>query len=120
MHCSSARYGGICRIPSVSSEELALNRLVRCEPSRFRCHGHSLLLSSYLCRIKRKENSSCNTCGHTLQDLAHLQLDYPVSEPLRSTIFGTTVELCFITCGVSRLLGLLRVPPRPHPSEGVG
>jgi len=29
----------------------------RCKLSRLRCHGHSLFLSSYLCRIKRKENS---------------------------------------------------------------
>jgi len=51
------------------------------------CHGHSLLLSSYLCRIKRK-NSSCSTCGHPLQDLPHL-LDCPASEPLWHTIFDT-------------------------------
>jgi len=40
-------------------------------------HGHSLLLSSYLCRIKRKENSSCSACGHPLQDLTHLLLAVP-------------------------------------------
>jgi len=45
-----------CQIPSVSSEELALPHFIRCELFRLRCHGHSLLLSSYLCRIKRKEN----------------------------------------------------------------
>jgi len=33
-----------CQIPSVSSKELALPRLVRCELSRLRCHGHSLSL----------------------------------------------------------------------------
>ena len=32
--------------PKVSSEELLLSRPIRCEFSRLRCHGHSLLLSS--------------------------------------------------------------------------
>jgi len=31
---------------------------------------------SYLCRIKRKENSSCSACVHPLQDLTHLLLDF--------------------------------------------
>jgi len=35
-----------CQISSVSSEELALPRLIRCELSRLRCHGHSFLLFS--------------------------------------------------------------------------
>jgi len=49
-----------CQIPSVSSEDLAFTR---CELSRRRCHDHSLLLSSYRSRIKRKENSSYSACG---------------------------------------------------------
>jgi len=32
----------------LSFQELALSRLAHFEPSRLRCHGHSLLLSSYL------------------------------------------------------------------------
>jgi len=48
------------------------NRLIRCELSRLCCHGHSLLLSSYLCRI-------------------HLLLDYPASEPLQRG--GTTSSI---------------------------
>ena len=36
------------QVPEVSSEELILSRPIRCELSRLRCHGHSLLLSSYL------------------------------------------------------------------------
>jgi len=82
-----------CQIHSVSSKELALLRLIRCELSRLRCHGHSLLLSSYICRIKRKENSSCIACGHPLKDMIHLFLDCPVSEPLRRAIFGTTSSI---------------------------
>jgi len=31
---------------------IVLPRLIRCELFRLRCHGHNLLLSSYLCRIK--------------------------------------------------------------------
>jgi len=42
-----------------------------------------LLLTSYLRRIKRKENSSYSACGHQLQELTHLLLDYPASKPLR-------------------------------------
>jgi len=79
-----------CQIPSVSSEELAHPRLIRCELSRLHCHGHSLLLSSYLYRVKRKENSSYSAYGHPLQDLSHLFLNCPASEPLRRAIFGTT------------------------------
>ena len=65
------------QVPKVSSEELLLSRPIRCELSRLRCHGHSLLLSSYLHRISRKENSACNASGHSLQDLNHLLLDFP-------------------------------------------
>jgi len=66
-----------CQIPSVFSIEVALPRLIRCELSRLRCHSHSLLLPSYLCRIKRKENSLCSACGHLLQDLITSSLTVP-------------------------------------------
>jgi len=94
-----------CQIPSVSSEELALSRLIRCKLSRLRCHGHSLLLSSCLCRMERKENSSCSACRHPLQDPTHLLLDCPGSEPLRRAIFGTTSSIfdlgAWLDCWVS-------------------
>ena len=48
------------QVPKVSPEELLLSRPIRCELSRLRCHGRSLLLSSYLHRINRKENSACS------------------------------------------------------------
>ena len=76
------------QVPEVSSEELLLSRPICCELSRLGCHGHSLLLSSYLHRISRKENSACSACGHPLQDLNHFLLDCPASEPLRKSIFG--------------------------------
>ena len=113
-------------VPEVSSEELLLPRSIRYKLSRLRCHGHSLLLSSYLHRISRKENSACSACGHPLQDLNHLLLDCPASEPLRKSIFDSSLSLSLYILdlwsrpwGVARLLGLRGVPPRPHPSEGV-
>ena len=112
------------QVPKVSAEEQLLSRPIRCELSRFRCHGHSLLLSSYLHRISRKkENSACSACGHPLQDLNHLLLDCPASEPLCKSIFGSAlsiIDLWSRPWGVARLLGLRGVSPRPHPSEGVG
>ena len=102
---------------------LLLSRSIRSELSRLRCHGHSLLLSSYLHRISRKENSDCSACGHPLQDLNHLLLDCRASEPLRKSIFGSSLSILDLWSrpwGVARLLGLRGVPPSPHPSEGVG
>ena len=72
---------------------LLLSRSIRNELSRLRCHGHSLLLSSYLHRISRKENSDCSACGHPLQDLNHLLLDCRASEPLRKSIFGSSLSI---------------------------
>ena len=51
-----------------------LPRHARCVFSRLRCNGHCLLLSSYLSRIGRIENSSCSACGHSSQDTYHLIL----------------------------------------------
>ena len=109
------------QVPEVSSEELLLSLPIRCELSRLRCHGHSLLLFSYLHRISRKENSACGACGHPLQDLNHF-FNCPASEPLRKSIFVFSLfilDLWSRRWGVARLLGLCGVLPRPHPSEGV-
>jgi len=76
-----------------------------------------LFLSSYLCTIKWK-NSPCSAGGHPLQELTHLLLDCPSSEPLRRAIFGTTssiFDLWSRTWGVARVLGLHGVTPRPRP-----
>ena len=54
------------QVPKVYSEELLLSRSIRCKLSRLRCHGHSLLLSSYFHRISRKEDSACSACGQPL------------------------------------------------------
>jgi len=72
---------------------------------------------------KMKKNSSCSTSRHLLQDLTHLLLDCPASEPLRRAIFGTTFSIYDLWSklwGMARLLDHCGVPPCPHPSEGVG
>ena len=81
------------QVPEVSLEEL-LSCPIRCELSRLCCHGHSLLLSSYFHKISWKENSACSACGHPLQNLSHL-LDCPASEPLRKSIFGSSLFLTY-------------------------
>jgi len=96
-------------------------RLVRCELSRLRYHGHSLLLSSYLCRIKLKENS-CSACGHQLPDLTHL-LDCSASEPLRRAIFGTTSSIFDFWSRPWSMTDCIGSPPYSSAllsSEGVG
>ena len=110
------------QVPEVSSEELLLSRPIRCELSHLRCHGHNLLLSSYLHMISRKENSACSACGYPLQDLNHLLLDCPASEPLRISIFSSSLSILDLwprPWDVARLLGLGGVPPCPHPSKRV-
>ena len=114
------------QVPEVSSDELFLSRSMRSGLSRLRCHGHSLLLPSYLHRISRKENSDCSACGHPPQDLNHLLLDCPASEPLRRSIFGSSLSMvqtlrCGPTVGSPRSssappsLGRGRVVPPPPP-----
>jgi len=78
-----------------------------------------------ICRIKRKNISSCSACGHPLQDLTHLLLDCPAPEALRRAIFGTTSSIFYLwfrPWGVGSLrssstppsLGRGRVEPPPH------
>ena len=111
------------QVPSISTEELVLPRHARCVLSRLRCNGHSLLLGSYLSRIRRIENSSCSACGHSPQDTSHLILHCPATDSLRGSLFGDSLSLYDLWSrpwGVARLLGLHGLPPCPHPSEGVG
>ena len=108
------------QVPKVSSEKLLLSRPIRCELSRLRCHGHSLLLSSYLHRISRKENSACSARGHPLQNLNHL-LDCLASEPLRKSIFGSSLSIFDLWSrpwGVARLLGLRSSSAPPSLGRG--
>ena len=108
---------------SISTEELVLPRHARCVLSRLRCNGHSLLLSSYLLRTCRIENSSCNACGYSSQDISHLILHCPATDSLRRSLFGDYLSLYDLWSrpwGVAWLLELHGLPPCPHPSEGVG
>jgi len=73
-----------CQIPSVSSKELVLPRLVRCELSR----SQPLFVLSSM--QDKTDEFFCSVCGHPLKDLTHLLLDCPASKPLRHGIFGTT------------------------------
>ena len=111
------------QVPSISTEKLVLPRHARCVLSCLRCNGHSLLLSSYLSRIDRIENSSCSACGHSSQDTSHLILHCPATDSLCRSLFGDSLslyDLWSIPWGVTRLLKLHGSPPCPHPSEGVG
>jgi len=116
-----------CQIPSVSSKKLALSCLIRCELSRFSCHGHSLLLSPDLCRIKRKENSSCSACGHLCRiwltfflTASHPSLSgAPFSAPLLPFLTSGTDLVAWPDCWVSvewlhPSLGRGRVAPPPE------
>ena len=111
------------QVSSISTEELVLPRHARCVLSRLRCNGHSLFLGSYLSRIGRIENPSCNACGHSSQDISHLILHCPATDSLRRSLFGGSLSLYDLWSrfwGVARLLGLHGLPPCPHPSEGIG
>ena len=70
--------------------------------------------------------SVSTACGHPLQDLNHLLLDCPASEPLRKSIFGSSLSMvqtlgCGPTVGFPRSssappsLGRGRVVPPPPP-----
>jgi len=101
--------------------KLALSRLACCELSRLRCHGQSLRLSSYLCRIKQKENSSCSVCGHQLQDLTS-----PPSGLSRIWVSPARHLWHYLFYfyhwsrpkGMPRLLGLRGIPPFPILGRG--
>ena len=69
-----------------------LPRHARCVFSRLHCNGHSLLLSSYLCRIGRIENSSWSACGHSSQDTSHLILHCLASNSLSRSLFGDSLR----------------------------
>ena len=111
------------QVPSISTKELVLPRHARCVLSRLRCNGHSLLLNSFLFRIDRIEKPSCSVCGHSSQDTSHLILHCPATDSLRRLLFGDSLsvyDLWFRPWVVARLLGLLGLPPCPHPSKRVG
>ena len=76
-------HGGTCAPSSCSL----------CVLSRLRCNGHSLLLSPYLFRIGRFEDTCCSACGHSFQDTSHLILHCPTTKFLRRSLFGDSLSL---------------------------
>jgi len=66
-------------------------------------------------------NSSCSACGHPLQDMTHLLLDCPASEPLQRAIVGTTssiFDLWSRPWGVARLSVEFLHAPIPRKESG--
>ena len=96
------------QVPSISTEELALPRHVRCVLSHLRSNEHSLLLRSYLSRIGSIENPSCSACGHSSQDTSHLILHCPATNSFRHSLFGDSLSLYDLWSrpwGVARVSG---------------
>ena len=94
-----------------------LPRHACCVFTRLLCNGHSILLSSYLSRIGRIENSFCSACGHSSQDTSHLILHCPATDSLRRSLFDDSLflyDLWFRPWGVSWLHGLSPWPPIPR------
>ena len=111
------------RLPRFPPKNLCSNVMLAVFSSRLHCNGHSLLLSSYLFRIGRIKNPSCNACGHAAQNTSHLILHCAATNSLRRSLFGSFLslyDLCSRPWVVSRLLGLHGLPPSAHPSEGSG
>ena len=116
-----------CRLPKVDKSEILLPRSARCELSRLRSNGHSLLLNSYLARIGKISSPACPGCGHHTQDINHLLLLCPCLDPLRFKIFGqnpSLLDLWSRPWGVVRLLGLGGIASHavlpPNPLAGTG
>ena len=81
------------QVPSISAEKLALLHHACCTLSRLCCNGHSLLLSSFLIRIGRTENSSGSACEHPSQDISHVILHCLATDSLRCLFFGDSLYL---------------------------
>ena len=90
---------------------------VWCALSRLRCHGHSLLLSSYLFRIGRSETKTNGGCLVAVRGLPHSFKSDSKRQPLRPSIPAA----CWTSldnwrwCGVSQNTGstIITSPPPP-------
>ena len=110
------------QIPSVSTKELVFLCHACCVLFRLRFNRHSQLLSSYLSKIGRIENPSCNTCGHSFQETTHVILHCSATDSLRCSLFGDSLSLYNLWSRywrISRFLVLHGLPPCPHPSQGI-
>ena len=61
--------------------------------SRLCCNGYSLLLSAYLSRTGRIENSSYSANGHPSQETSHLILHCPAMDSLHHSLFVGSLSL---------------------------
>ena len=107
-------------VPSLSTEELVLQRHARCFV--FTATNTAYCLSFYLSRIGRIESLSCSACAHPSQDISHLILHYPTMDSSRRPLFGASLSLYYLWSRrweVVLLLGLRGLPPRSHSLEGV-
>ena len=110
------------QVRSISTEELVLPRHARCVLSRLRCNGHSLLFSSYLCKIGRIENPSCNACRHSSLNTSDLILFCPATDSApfalwRLSIFLPPLVQTLWSCPASGSMVLGRAP---IPRKGSG
>ena len=53
-----------------------------------------IAFKTYLCRIGRIKNPSCNLCAHPTQDTFHLILHSPAKHSLHGTLFSNSLSLC--------------------------
>ena len=118
-----SRLNSLTQAPLISTKELVLPCDVRCVLSCLRCHGHSLLLSSYLSRIDRIENPLCSAFEHPSQDTSHVILQCPATDSLRRSLFGDSLflyDLWSRPWRVTRLLGIHSPPPCLISRKGSG
>ena len=111
------------QVPSIATKELVFPRHARCVLSRLHCNGHSLLLSSYLCRIGRIENPSCSACDTRPRTPFISFCIVQLRTLCAARFFGDFLSLYDLWSrpwGVARLLELHGLPPCSHPSEWVG
>ena len=125
-----SRTGGVLSLQSILTHRLPqfplrnLCSLVMLAVSSlvFAAMDTAFFLGFYLSRIGRIGNSSCSACGHPSQDISHLILHCPATDSLHRSLFGDFLSLYDLWSrpwGVTWLLGLHGLLPRPHLSEGV-
>ena len=106
------------QVSLVSTEKLALPCQALNVLSRPCCSEHSLLLSSFLTRSGRIENSSCSPLVDPFQDASYLILHCPATDCLCCSLFGDSLSLYHLWSRpwrVAKLLGHHGLPTCPHP-----
>ena len=100
--------------------KLVLPRHARCVISRLRCNGHSLLLNTYLTRIGRIENPSCNACAYLSQVTSnHSALSsYRLFAPFALWRFSVSLRTLVQALRSCPAFGVPWSLAIPHPLEG--